>query len=134
MWYICEACDGFPRAFTMIGYTLEAHPRYRELDKMFHHSYWYRCGAELGDPIAAYNLGLCYRYGEKVAHSDKITFFWFRKTASWGHAKAMVNAATALYNGSGVKVNKTKSLTLYREAARRGDRIAQRMLNKLDWS
>jgi TPR repeat protein len=131
--YVLSAAEHMPRAFTMIGYALEAYPRYKSLNRGGQHIYWYRLGAKLGDYMAAYNLGQCYEVGRGVSQNAKLAVFWWKRAATQGHPLAFANLGAAYYNGSGVRRNVKKALRLYGRGALSGDRVAQRMLNKLAW-
>jgi TPR repeat protein len=118
----------------MIGYALESYPGYKPLLRQGQHIYWYRAGAGLGDYMAAYNLGQCYEVGRGVTRDMQMAVVWCRKAAAHGYPKAFTNLAGAYYNGQGVRRNVKAALRLYGGAALGGDRLAQRMLNQLEWT
>jgi len=129
--FVLYAADGMPRAFTMIGYTLEAYQRYKALNRNGQHVYWYRLGAKLGDSMGAYNLGQCYEVGRGVPRDMKAAVFWWRRAADLGCVKAMTNLAAAYYNGEGIRKSRKKALWFFGRASAAGDKLAKRMLNRL---
>jgi len=132
--YVLSAADGMPRAFTMLGYALESHPRYKRLRRRGEHIYWYRLAARLGDYMAAYNLGQCYEVGRGVPKDPRMAVSWWKKAASSDYPKAFTCLAAAYYNGNGVRRDVRAALRLYGQAALGGDRVARRMLNTLKWA
>jgi TPR repeat protein len=131
--HILYAAEGMPRAYTMIGYTLDGSPKYELPGDAGRHTYWYRLGARLGDYMGAYNLGQCYDVGRGVPRDMKRAVFWWRRAAAAGFPKAMTCLAAAYYNGEGVRRNRRLALELYGQAAMGGDRVAKKMLSKLTW-
>ena len=62
----------------------------------------YKARAERGDPVAQYNLGVCYRNGEGVAKDQVEAVKWCRKAAEQGLANAQSNLGFHYANGEGV--------------------------------
>lgn len=134
MWYVLSAADGTPQAFSAIGFALDCDYRYKSLNRGAEHVYWYRLGARLGDDIGAYNLGQCYEVGRGVKRDMRLAVFWWKKAAALGYPLAFTCLAAAYYNGTGVRRDRKASLRFYKKAAAKGDKVAQKMLVRLDWS
>ena len=117
----------------MIAYALASYPKYKLLNRGGQHIYWYRLGAKLGDYMAAYHLGQCYEVGRGVPQNMKMAVHWWNVAAAYDYPLALTALGAAYYNGSGVRRDVKKALGLYGQAALSGDRVARRMLNKLDW-
>jgi hypothetical protein len=132
-WYVLCAAGGMPRAFTMIGYSLESCSTYKRLWRTGNPFYWYRLGARLGDYMGAYNLAQCYSVGRGTPLNKRLAVVWWRKAALAGHIRANTDLGAAYYNGDGIQKNHRKSLLLYGQASLGGDRLARRMLNELNW-
>ena len=62
----------------------------------------YKARAERGDPVAQFNLGVCYDNGEGVAKDQVEAVKWFRKAADQGLAVAQFNLGVCYLYGHGV--------------------------------
>ena len=81
---------------------------------------------ELNDPIAIYNLGVCYRdglYGYPQDHTKALEL-WHR-AAKLGDALANVNIGNSYSMGRGVEVDKKKATYYYELGAMKGDAMAR---------
>jgi len=82
--------------------------------------------AAVNDPIALFNLGCDYRYGENGSPQDytKALEFWHR-AGELGHAFANCNMGLAYNKGRGVEMDKKKANHYYELAAMAGDADAR---------
>ena len=85
----------------------------------------YKARAERGDPVAQYNLGVCYRNGEGVAKDQVEAVKWYRKAAEQGLANAQFNLGVRYYNGEGVAKDQVEAVKWCRKAAEQGLANAQ---------
>lgn len=65
--------------------------------------------AKVGHAQAQYNLGLMYRRGQSVPHSDKMAVKWYTLAAHQGLAEAQLNLAHMLQFGRGVPIDYVRS-------------------------
>ncbi len=91
-------------------------------------------GADLGDVLAEYSLGMAYLNGYLRFPADKgtgageaylqgiraLAFKWLSKAAESGYVPAMVETAKMLYCGCGVERNRTRALELLEISSSRG--------------
>ena len=49
---------------------------------------WYWKGATSGEPIAMFNIGLCYAYGKGIRPNETLAVQWLEKSARAGYAPA----------------------------------------------
>lgn len=89
--------------------------------------------ALLGDPYAAYELGVRYTRGHGVMPSATRAFTLLRQAAEWGHNEASYLAGWALENGEGVAVDAKAALAHYRRAANQRHIKAQIALGRSYW-
>ncbi|MDI5891835.1 SEL1-like repeat protein [Halomonas rhizosphaerae] len=87
----------------------------------------------LGDPFAAYELGVRYTQGQGVTASATRAFPLMRQAAEWGHTEASYQAGWALENGKGVAVDAKAALAHYRRAANQRHIKAQIALGRFYW-
>jgi len=59
--------------------------------------------AERGDPVAMFELGLCYEKGLGVLQDHAQAAQWYRKAADAGYAGAMCNLGACYENGQGIQ-------------------------------
>jgi TPR repeat protein len=57
--------------------------------------------ANMGDPIAQYNLGLMYMTGQGTPEDFKKQVYWFTKSAEQGNANAQLYIASLYEDGKG---------------------------------
>ena len=88
----------------------------------------YRRQAEMGDPAAQYNLGLCYMKGDGVKKDEAEAYKWFRLSAIKGYADAEFCVALCLAAGQGVRQNGEEAAEWLRRAAGRGHKMAKEQL------
>lgn len=84
----------------------------------------HRARAELGDPHAQYELGLCYLYGRGVNEDEQNANSWFLKAAQQGHAPSLLAVGSGLATGSGFVTNKQLAFDAFSAAANSGDAAA----------
>ncbi len=85
----------------------------------------YKARAERGDPVAQYNLGVCYDNGEGVAKNQVEAVKWYRKAAEQGLAKAQFNLGNCYHNEKGVAKDQVEAVKWCRKAADQGLAEAQ---------
>ena len=85
----------------------------------------YKARAERGDPVAQFNLGVCYDNGEGVAKDQVEAVKWFRKAADQGLAEAQGNLGVCYRNGKGVAKDQVEAVKWFRKAADQGLAEAQ---------
>jgi uncharacterized protein len=89
---------------------------------------WFHKSAEQGFPEAEVKLA-------EIAFASRDfgeAFFWWKKAADAGDAKAMFNVASAYYAGRGVPKDKAKAIEYYRKARDNGFSAAGRTLKRLE--
>jgi len=89
---------------------------------------------DVGDPIAIYNLGVCYRGGTNGYPQDyrKALELWHR-AAALGYAGAYCNIGYACEHGRGVEVDEKRANHYYELAAIKGSEIARYNLGNHEW-
>ena len=82
----------------------------------------------MNDPIAIYNLGICYRdgMGYPVDHTKELELY--HRAGELGHANAYNNIGYCYNSGNGVEVDKGKAKQFYELAAMGGDSTARHNL------
>jgi len=88
---------------------------------------WYEKAAKQGNAKAQYNLASIYhRKGDKgESHAYEKAKYWYEKAVKNKIKEAYNNLASLYMEGKGVKVDKQKAFTLFRQGAREGDSAAQ---------
>ena len=82
-------------------------------------------GAEQGDAVAQFNLGVMYANGEGVPEDDVEAVRWYRMAAEQGLAMAQSNLGAVYANGEGVPEDDAEAVRWYRKAAEQGIAVAQ---------
>ena len=88
---------------------------------------------EVNDPLAMYNLGVCYRdglYGLPQDHTKALEFW--HQAAELGYSPTYLNIGYAYNNGKGVDVDKKKGLHYYKLAAMMGSVMARHNLGVIE--
>jgi uncharacterized protein len=89
-------------------------------------------GAQQGDPLAMYNLGLHYKYGANGVPRDfQQAAEFFGKAAESGSVSAMVEYGAALTYGRGVPLNRRRGVEWLQRAADAG---SVRAKDELGWA
>lgn len=85
----------------------------------------YLSAAEKGHRLAAYTVGLYYRFGKgDVAKDDKQAAKWYRRSAEKGYAQAQHSLGRMLYFGEGITRDREKGLMWMDRSARQGNLFA----------
>ena len=86
----------------------------------------YARSAELGNPIAQYNLAMMYSNGESVYVDYQQAVYWFRKSAGQKFAPAQYRLGELYYfEKGGLERDLQKAIELFNLAAKQGDADAQ---------
>lgn len=72
--------------------------------------------ARTGDAKAQNALGSCYLHGKGVEKNDSLAYLWFSQSAKQKYPKALVNVATCVRKGIGVKQDSIKARDLFLNA------------------
>lgn len=95
-------------------------------------------GADLGDVLAQYNLGMAYKNGDldldvgrTLYEIQADAFQYLSKAAESGYVPAMIETAVALHNGYGIKPDPKRAVTLLDIAASRGSWEAMYVLGEI---
>jgi TPR repeat protein len=92
----------------------------------------YARSAELGNPIAQYNLAMMYSNGESVYVDHQQVVYWFRKSAQQEFAPAQYRLGELYYfEIGGLPRDLEKAITLFKQAAKQKDVDAQMNLAML---
>ena len=86
---------------------------------------FFKSAAELGNPMAQYNLAAYYENGEGVIKDMEKAFHWYTKAADQGDVEALHNVALCYENGEGVDQDIQQAIVFYTKAAEQGDVAAQ---------
>ena len=78
---------------------------------------WLRKAADLGEPNAQYNLGICYYNGQGVKQDFEEAVKWLKKAAGQGVVFAQYNLGVCYYGGQGVKQDFEEAVKWFRLAA-----------------
>jgi TPR repeat protein len=84
----------------------------------------YQAGAEHGDTISTFTLGMLYEGGIGVTRDYAKAREWLEKAADKGNAFAMSNLGLLYESGMGVTPDYAKAREWYKKAADKGDAIA----------
>lgn len=89
--------------------------------------------AAQGDADAMFELGLCYRRGNRGVEADQSqAVLWFTKAANKGHAQAMYYLAAYHMDGSGgLEIDTLKAYNYYKMSAEQGDEFSMAELSDL---
>jgi len=82
-------------------------------------------GADQGDVVAQYNLGLMYSTGDGVPKDAVAAVSWYRKAGDQGLAEAQANLGTMYATGDGVPKDFVMAYMWCNLAAAQGDGIAK---------
>jgi len=86
----------------------------------------YARSAELGHPVAQYNLAMMYANGEFVNVDYQQAVYWFRKSAQQDFSPAQYRLGELYYfNRGGLKGDLAKAVALFTKAAEQNDPEAQ---------
>ena len=91
---------------------------------------WFRRGAEHGEVLAMYALGILELHGEGTAKSQTKALHWFRKAASMGSGPATDEMGLCYARGWGVARDLATAVTYWRKAASEGDGSAMLRLGQ----
>lgn len=91
----------------------------------------WKAAANLGDPSAAYNLGVMASTGRGGAKDTTQASRWFAQAAKAGHPGGMVNYGLSLLNGYGVTANPGQGVHWLRSAADAGLPSAMGLVGQL---
>ena len=105
---------------------LQAYSRLEEVFELYARS------AELGNPIAQYNLAMMYSNGESVYVDYQQAVYWFRKSAAQSFAPAQYRLGELYYFAKGgLNRDLDKAIELFNIAAKQKDADAQMNLAML---
>ncbi len=76
--------------------------------------------ARNGDPLAQYNVGVCFSSGLGVEKDSTKALDWWRKSAAQGNAPAMYNLGYSYVNAVGVQADLALGVSWYRKSAELG--------------
>jgi TPR repeat protein len=85
----------------------------------------FRAAAELGHPMAQYNLGCMYDNGDGVRKNAREAVRYYELAAAQSHCDAEYNLALKYIDGDGVAKDEARAAQLYERAALSGIRNAQ---------
>lgn len=85
----------------------------------------YLNGAINGDPIAQFNLGLCFERGIGVAMNHAEAVKWYRKAAEQNNPDGQASLAGCYYFGIGVMKDEVESYAYYSLASRNMEKARQ---------
>ncbi len=88
--------------------------------------------ANQGNPLAQYNLGVMYEFGQGIAANDSQAVAWYRRAADQGDADAQHALGLMYEDGNGVARNDTLAAKWYRRAARQGIAEARTALARVE--
>lgn len=91
----------------------------------------YRRAAELGHPLAAYNLGVMHENGMGTEEDLAEALKWYEEAADLGSADAQYRCAKMYYNGEGTEKDSRVYLMWLRKAAAQGHAGAAEVWNRL---
>ncbi|MEY4871458.1 MAG: hypothetical protein RLZZ563_788, partial [Pseudomonadota bacterium] len=89
---------------------------------------WYRFAADLGDPVAAWNVVQYQMRSEQVVKDNAVLLAYLEKAAAGGLPYARVALARVLDVGALATADPARALSLYQAAAADGDRTALTLL------
>jgi TPR repeat protein len=92
---------------------------------------WYLKGAELGDKVCEYQVGLSFLVGDYVEIDDTKAATWLQKAADKGNADAMYAVGVMYINGRHFEQNTETAKHFYQQAADKGCEAAKQALDKL---
>lgn len=121
-WFVKAAEQGSPHAEFQIGLIYEDEGNFREAAK------WYLRAAEKGNTDAQVMLGGLYVDGKGVAKSYSDAEKWFVKASRDGDESATVQWGMLYLDGEGKYNNSSYGMTIIRQAASKGNSLAQQFL------
>lgn len=112
---------GYIGGYTNIGHIYEVVPAYADPAKSFA---YYTQAAELGEPFAMSNLGLCYAYGRGTLVDVPAAIHWFQKAADKDHVDAFAFLGDMYYKPEFNLIDIDKALPWYDKAHSHGEDTA----------
>jgi TPR repeat protein len=95
----------------------------------------YRSAAELGDPRAAWKIGMAHLQGHPdFAGGSAAAYSWVRRSAEGGWVDGMISTAVMLATGEGTDRDAEEAAYWYREAAILGSAHAMRGLGAMHYN
>lgn len=118
---VIEAIDvSSPEELYNLGKSLHDNENYEQAVT------YYRLAAELGHPMAQYEMGIYYEYylqGDQQDH--EMAAEWFRKSAEQNCAEAQTELGECYYHGKGVALDYEEAVKWFAKAAEQGNEWAQ---------
>ena len=91
----------------------------------------FKKGAERGDAVSQFKVGLIYYGGQGVPRDYKEALAWFKKAALQGHPLAQYNCGYMYEQGEGTPQDYVEAAKYFRQAAERGNQLAQYTLGSM---
>ena len=91
----------------------------------------YKVGAEGGDALCQFQVGMMYYDGEGVAVDYKQARLWIEKAAAQDYPKAVGQLGTMCCNGQGVTPSWRRARELYQRAIELGNSVAEENMQGL---
>jgi TPR repeat protein len=86
---------------------------------------WFRVGAEQDLADAQHALAILHKDGDGVQKDLTQATRWLERAANLDHVPAMIELGIAVFNGDGAQRDEKRAAKLFREAALRGNPVAQ---------
>lgn len=131
IWYLAAAAQGDASAQNNLAHMLENGIGFQE--DRGRAKFWYKTAADRGNPTAQYNIAsvlAAEREGAGDTGLSEITA-WYAKAASAGHSKAQHELGLNYRDGIGVERDTYRAVFWLAEAAKAGEREANRDLVEL---
>lgn len=118
------ADNGHPTAaYNLALLYVEGHVLKRDIGEAIR---WFTAAAEQDVPDAQHTLAIIYRDGEEgVSRDPAKAIQWFERAVKLDHIPSMVDLGIALFNGDGITRDEARAARLFRQAALRGNPVAQ---------
>ena len=87
--------------------------------------------AEMGDPIAQYNIGVMFENGKGIEQDYKIAQNWYKRSAEQDNIEAAYALGSIYYKGKGLEKNNEEAFKWFKIAAEKGFAAAQSNLGSL---
>ncbi len=128
-----EISDFFPRQSADAQYELaQIYRKGIGLDKDLRKALrWYKTAAENQYPKAQTMLGYLYQTGTGTSVDLSTALDWYQKAADQEEPMALYNLGSLYLQGKGVTKNENRAKNLFTQAAAKGNRQAQQMLENL---
>lgn len=136
---VCEVCDS-PREYSPVD-ILKEKLKEKYSDSAYRYFIQYHSdileAADKGNTEAQFQVGEWFLNRKTVTDREKydlVATWWLLKAAGKGHTEAQIRLASCYEEGRGCSLNNAEAMKWFKEAARKGNKVALRKYLKLKYN